>query len=705
MQAKKMLVLIVVFLFSIILLHLGLSAAMEVRREIRAIGMSLDMASETMRQRLTDLTDTASLMLEQSLSGGAVLPAGVEVETVGKGGAPGERYPFLEPDEYRDSWRPLPSGSAKPTLFLGRTFLLNDSVFFVTVEADISWLGKTRISDWGSSMAITDGAGAELWSSSGFRDAGTAGGNAADALEIKAQDHDKRQWARKATVLPGELFLEVRFPYDVMGMFLFSRLSGSLLIEGAMVLSLVVMWLVFSRYLISPLERVTRLSVQMQDRLFSSVTSEALTETVSGAARGIRELISSTRLVEVRSFCQTLSSALQSYVLQQEKLVASSRTLETVNQSLSEANANLLQRDRIWRNLLEISRNIASGAGRQNGLDRIADILRDISDSSGVIILRVESGNLLVVASSGIDTPMKYHEIDLESSLLGKAVEEQKPVWCEDVLSEPLHVPVHSKVVSELIVPMFYMGQSVGGIVVEWGNRVSENPALLEMVMPIASHVGGMLNARKSLEDLKYSYQYMAARLQNLTAIYHDETAEHLERVEHYCRFLSAAFNKNKEDIEEVALFSRLHDIGKLRVPMEILTKPGPLTEQEFEEVKKHTLWGADILGDASWLLKARNICLYHHEKWDGSGYPFGLKGEDIPWEARVVALADTYDALRSSRAYKPPFPHFRAVQIILKGDDRVEPSHFDPVLLQTFRKLHHRMEEIYESLRERSRC
>ena len=96
-----------------------------------------------------------------------------------------------------------------------------------------------------------------------------------------------------------------------------------------------------------------------------------------------------------------------------------------------------------------------------------------------------------------------------------------------------------------------------------------------------------------------------------------------------------------------------------------------------------------------------RNICLYHHEKWDGSGYPEGLAGEDIPWEARIVALADAYDALRSSRSYKPAFTHLEAVRIIINGDGRLEPDHFDPSLLEIFRKFHHRIAEIYESISE----
>jgi response regulator RpfG family c-di-GMP phosphodiesterase len=222
--------------------------------------------------------------------------------------------------------------------------------------------------------------------------------------------------------------------------------------------------------------------------------------------------------------------------------------------------------------------------------------------------------------------------------------------------------------------------------------------------MPVALHVAGLLNTQASMMDLKNSYKYMAGRLQNLTAIYHDETAAHLERMEHYCRFLSVAMSRSMIEVEDVALFSRLHDIGKLKVPMEILSKPAGLNKAEFDIVKHHTEWGAEILGEASWLQMGRNICRYHHEKWDGSGYPEGLSGESIPWEARIVALADTYDALRSSRSYKPPYTHLETVRIILQGDQRLRPEHFDPALLDIFRKFHHRMAEIYETFRDEIR-
>ena len=131
-----------------------------------------------------------------------------------------------------------------------------------------------------------------------------------------------------------------------------------------------------------------------------------------------------------------------------------------------------------------------------------------------------------------------------------------------------------------------------------------------------------------------------------------------------------------------------LHDVGKVGIPDSILLKPGKLTDEEFMIMKTHAQLGADSLavaearlGSNSFLRYARGIAASHHEKWDGSGYPQGLKGDAIPLSARLMALADVYDALISKRVYKPAFDHDKAKSIILDG----EGSHFDPRVVAAF--------------------
>ena len=171
------------------------------------------------------------------------------------------------------------------------------------------------------------------------------------------------------------------------------------------------------------------------------------------------------------------------------------------------------------------------------------------------------------------------------------------------------------------------------------------------------------------------------------------DTGEHLDRIRLYVTILAAQIEKvgekrGKNYIETMALASSLHDIGKVGIPDSVLLKPGHFTGEEREIMETHAALGGDCLkaigkqlGDDDFLQLARDIAYGHHEKWDGSGYPFGIAGDAIPISARIVALADVYDALRSKRPYKNPMPHEKAKAIIIEG----RGSHFDPQVVDAF--------------------
>ena len=175
-------------------------------------------------------------------------------------------------------------------------------------------------------------------------------------------------------------------------------------------------------------------------------------------------------------------------------------------------------------------------------------------------------------------------------------------------------------------------------------------------------------------------------------------TGDHVRKTAAYCRVILDHLRKQglypelltDDYIEDVVNSAPLHDIGKIKVPDAILNKPGKLTDEEFNEIKKHTIAGKEIIeqaidlvaADSSYLKEAKNLATYHHEKWNGKGYPYGLDGEDIPLSARVMAVADVFDALVSKRSYKEPFSFEKAMEIIEEGSG----NHFDPKIVEAFK-------------------
>ena len=159
-------------------------------------------------------------------------------------------------------------------------------------------------------------------------------------------------------------------------------------------------------------------------------------------------------------------------------------------------------------------------------------------------------------------------------------------------------------------------------------------------------------------------------------------------------------YNLSPADIPLITTASALHDVGKISIPDEVLNKPGRLTDAEFAAMKRHTVIGASMMEavpvhTTEPLVKvARDICRWHHERWDGRGYPDGLKGDDIPISAQIVALADVYDALTSARVYKPPFPHEKAVQMITNG----ECGAFNPLLLEILQEVAGQLADQFEN-------
>lgn len=185
------------------------------------------------------------------------------------------------------------------------------------------------------------------------------------------------------------------------------------------------------------------------------------------------------------------------------------------------------------------------------------------------------------------------------------------------------------------------------------------------------------------LDELKQTRLAIVQRLGRAAEYKDNETGMHVIRMSHASQIIALAAGHNASWSENLLNAAPMHDVGKIGIPDAILQKPGKLDAEEWEIMKRHAIIGAEIIGeDGSELLRmARAIALCHHEKWDGTGYPNGLKGDSIPVEARIVAIADVFDALTSERPYKPAWPVDRAVQHI----ESQRGAHFDPNLVDVF--------------------
>jgi putative two-component system response regulator len=203
--------------------------------------------------------------------------------------------------------------------------------------------------------------------------------------------------------------------------------------------------------------------------------------------------------------------------------------------------------------------------------------------------------------------------------------------------------------------------------------------------------------------QLRVGYIDTVYRLTLASEYKDEETGAHIKRISYYTKELSQQMGMDSDFCDSIFYASPMHDIGKIAILDSILLKNGPLGDDEWKTMKTHAEIGAKILeGSESPLLRmAVDIAKCHHERWDGSGYPRGLKSKEIPITSRIMNIADQYDALRSKRPYKPSFDQKKAVSIITKGDGRTMPHHFDPEILAAFKKSVNIFADIFEEQKD----
>ncbi|MGC4064967.1 MAG: response regulator [Polyangiaceae bacterium] len=228
-------------------------------------------------------------------------------------------------------------------------------------------------------------------------------------------------------------------------------------------------------------------------------------------------------------------------------------------------------------------------------------------------------------------------------------------------------------------------------------------------------HLNRSLEDRVQAQVREISDSQMATilALAKLSEQRDEDTGNHVFRVQRYCRALAAQLHRDgtysvvdREFVDTIFHASALHDIGKVGIPDHILLKPGRLTPEEFAIMKTHAELGAETLQTVlesypgnPMIRMGRDIARSHHERWDGSGYPDGLAGEAIPLAARILAVADQYDALRNKRPYKSAYDAAKTYSIITEGDGRSRPEHLDPLVLSAFKTVAPEFEAIFEAL------
>ena len=430
-------------------------------------------------------------------------------------------------------------------------------------------------------------------------------------------------------------------------------------------------------------ERVDRIAVSLQ-----SIMDE------------IQDQMQYTRFQEFREILEGIHSTMMVVAEQQADLTAHAQEIMATNSSMSYINAQLLRRELVWSSLLEITQSITSNLDFHVALERVADAIKNVTQAYGVGVLAVQGDKLVPLIFSGYqdtERALEKYRTSLNSTFLTRrALETHSVQWVEDVHSSKEYWEIDKNVCSQVEFPLYQGEQAVGGMILSFDKRYHPNEEFLTTMAPVGASLSGYLNTWKAHQEIRSSYEYLMLKFQEIADIYHHETASHLVRVGRYSAMAAAWLSCTPQEQQDILIFSRVHDLGKIRVPVEIVIKPSGLTQEEFEIMKQHTVWGADLIGSAEWLKMARNICLNHHERWDGTGYPYGLKGDAISMEGRIVSLVDVYDALRSPRSYKGGYDHEKTVDIIVNGDGRTLPQHFDPDLLEFFKRNHEEMDKIF---------
>lgn len=221
---------------------------------------------------------------------------------------------------------------------------------------------------------------------------------------------------------------------------------------------------------------------------------------------------------------------------------------------------------------------------------------------------------------------------------------------------------------------------------------------VLESVAIIAESLNRISQESQQIQD---AFTYTLDALARASEANDEDTGSHIIRLNEYAREIAMEMGLDDKFVQTIHYSAMMHDVGKIHIHPDILKKPGKLTDHEFQSIQSHPIYGARILGDSPRMVMAAEIARYHHEKFNGGGYPGGISGEAIPLSARIVSIVDVYDALRQKRVYKPAFSHEKSLKIITEGDGRTSPDDFDPAVLAAFKAVHEKLDQIFSEFQD----
>ncbi len=346
-------------------------------------------------------------------------------------------------------------------------------------------------------------------------------------------------------------------------------------------------------------------------------------------------------------------------------------------QKLFRENINLKEQLALYK----ISTAMGSASGRDQILDMIlTTALREFeADTASILLLDEKSDKLSLKASRGIpDYNLTKSLWNLEDKLSTMVIQEAQP----KIFNQKNLENTDKKINSFISHPLLAKGKVIGVLNLIRSEKLNPfSSGQLQTMGILASKASNILENNKLYEELENTYLSVITTLANAIEARDFYTGGHTERVSRWAFTLAKKLNWPENMIKEVRMGSILHDIGKIGIPDHILNKPAALTKSEFEIMKTHPEIGVRILQGIAFLLPALPYVLYHHERYDGKGYPKKLSGENIPLAGRLMAIVDTFDAITSDRPYRKNLGYDRAVQEIKNNIGK----QFDPEMAKAF--------------------